>query len=342
MRSVLQSLEAALESVRRELHLHEILTAALKVQYSNDAKALQEYDHRAQRLIYANTIISCYGLIEQTVDSMITVAAEAQGQIYDSYGEIPEKTRNNHRELLLACLRDRDRARTRGAVNERAALEALGRQAEGSANLVSTCFTLSTANYRAPYVQSLFARLGVEFNPGSPDGAADALAQAGFASYESFIEDLVKQRNDIAHSYGDKGMVKPEILTAYVDIVEAWLISIDRSVNASIISLLAQRSKIEPIGGVVKTWTGRVGIQMTQGRIATNDRLLLVKEGWCTSHLVESLQSNETSLSLAEVDATPIDVSVGIRSVPNNAENSTAYVIDNRWIEFWPSEEKPA
>lgn len=342
MRSVLQSLEEALESIRGELHLHEILTSALREQYSDDTKALQEYDHRARRLIYANTIISCYGLIEQTIDLMITVVAEVQGQIYDRYGDIPEKTRSNHRELLLACLRDRDRARTRGVVSERAALEALGRQSEGPANLVSTCFTLSTANYRAPYVQSLFARLGVEVGPGSSEDAVDALAQAGFASYESFIEDLVKQRNDIAHSYGDKGMVEPALLTAYVDIVEAWLTSIEGSVNSAIISLLILQTKIAPIGKVVRTWTGRVGVEMTQGRLAKNDRLLLVKENWCTSHLVESLQSNNVDLPVAEVDVTPVNVSVGIRKVPGNSENSVAYMISNRWIEFWPAEEKTA
>ena len=338
MQAVQETLAQDVDRVRAELELYDVLSDALKARYAEDVLSLREYDRRARRSTYANTIVGCYGLIEQTIDSMLVSIAEAFLRFYDRHDEIPLAVRNQHRELLLQCLRDGERARTRNQISERAALEALGRAPEDPALLLSSVFTLSTANYRLPYTQTLFKRLGVDILTGLAIGAPTELFEkSGFANFESFIEDLVQRRNDLAHSYGDDNIVDPELLSTYVDIVSSYLSAVERVADLSLVRLLAE-NKLEPIGKVVATWTGRIGVRLTAGSVAVGDQLLLLKDDWCTSHAVTSLQSEGTNSAEFVFDGTSIDVSASVENVPSKAEHAVAYKFPPLWQDFWPSE----
>lgn len=340
MKAVLETLAANLERVRAELELYAVLADALESRFRADRKALQEFNRRARRVTYSNTIVGCYGLIEQTVDSVLVSVAEAYGRVYECYGDLPDGVRSNHRDLLLQCLRDGEKARTRHKIDERSAIDALGRYPDQPAGLLATVFTLSTANYRQPHVQMLFNRLGVDIAAGlSQNEPQDDLDKVGFASYESFLEDLVQRRNDLAHSYGDDNIVDPDLLNAYIEIVGDYLVSIIRVANRYILNLLT-KIKLEPIGTVVKTWTGRIGIAMNAGSLRVSDRILLTKEEWSTSHMVTSIQVDSQRFDSVEFSGETLNVSAQVDCVPQNSENSIAYVISNEWREFWPSADK--
>lgn len=340
MEGIINSLRVSIKRLEAELQLYEVLTEALASRFSSDPQALQEYASRARRATYSTTIVGCYGLIEQTIDSVLISVAVAYGRIYDQYGELPDTVRKNHRELILTCLRDGDKARTRRKVIESPAIQALGRKLEESAHLISDVFTLSTANYRLPYVELLFNRLGIDIGKGLGNNEpVNAMAKAGFANYESFIEELVQRRNDLAHSYGDDNLIGPGQLAAYVEIVSSYLLSISRVSNHALLKLLIDK-QLAPIGRVVRTWSGRVGIRLTKGSIKVGDRLLLMKDEWSTSHMVTDIYSEEKSLDEAVFIDKELDVSAQVAGVPTNAENALAYVISTEWKDLWPGELK--
>jgi hypothetical protein len=342
MQAIRTELATAVQRLRDELALYDVLAADLKDRYASNEAILRDYDRRARRMVYANTIVGSYGLLEQTVDSILIVVAESYERLCFSFGELPEQVRSNHWDLTLQCLRDGDRSRIRGVVSKESALSALGRDTKEPAVLLAEAFTLSSANYRLPYIQTLFNRLAVNIDDGLADGGPEAaLERTGFASYGSFLEQFVQRRNDLAHSYKDEGLLEPDLLSAYIDLTSACLNSVARVANLHIINLLATKH-LRSIGTVVRTWTGRLGITMDNGAIASGDQLLLLKDGWCTSHKVLSLQSDNASLAHVQVLDYPIDVAAAVRTVPNSAVNAVSYVIPAEWRDFWPPDEKYA
>lgn len=340
MRSLLEALEADLVRLRAEIQLHGVLVDALEASYSSDKERLREYTSRAKRLTYSSTVVGCYGVIEQTVDSALIGLAEAYVRIYPTFGDVPEKVRLNHRDLVLQCLRDGDRARTRQIVDGTAAIRSLLLEATDEPALTSTVFTLSTANYRMDYLKSLFARIGVDIGDGLSKSQPDEhLDKTGFANFESFLSDLVQRRNDLAHSYGDDGIIDIGVLRAYVEVVGSLLRAIILAANRVIIALLSNW-QLQSIGIVVKTWTGRIGIELKAGELAVGDRLLVVKENWCTSHEVASLYSNDAEYARVEFDGTTRNVAAAIENVPASSESAAVYVIDGTWSDFWPPDTK--
>lgn len=340
MRSVAHPLEAGIQGLRSDLELSDVLREALVKRYASDPKPLQEYVRRARRLTYSSTIISCYGLLEQTIDLLLVALAEAYNQIVPSVDDLPESVRNSHRELLVECLRDGDRSRTRGIVNESDVLSALGHSAGDKPGLVSQVFTRSTANYRLPYVLTLLRRLGLDIRDGLYRGRADAaLTNTGFANYESFFEDLVQRRNDLAHSYGDEGILDRELLSAYVEIVGTCMLDLIRLANLFMIKVIRDW-KLEPVGVVVKAWTGRIGVDLEVDSISVGDQLLLFKNDWCTSHTVEGLQSLGVSASTFTYEGRLVPVGVKIENVPAGAEGCEAFILPVGLRDYWPSVDK--
>jgi hypothetical protein len=323
--------------LREDLELADVLLAALGSQFVAKQQSLRQYVRRARRLVYASTIISCYGIVEQTVDAMLMATAETYNEFYPSFGEIPESVRVVHRELLLQTLRDGERSRTRSPIDETDALVALGLGEDDPPALVPTVFTLTTANYRLPYVKSLFSRIGIDAEKGLYHGRADeALVKSGFRDYESFMADLVQRRNDLAHSYGDEDIIDRDLLSAYVEIVESWMLDLVRLVNLFAIKAIRDW-KLEPIAFVTKEWTGRVGIDLEVGSISVRDRMLLFKDDWCTSHEVRGLRSREMQADAFSFAGEVVQVGAKIDAVPAGAKGCEVFVIPPDLAEYWPS-----
>lgn len=340
MDAISESLDIDILRLRSELELHAVLDRALQDRFSSDVKALTEFDRRARRMTYASVVVGCYGLIEQTMDQLLIAVAECLNEIYATSGDLPETVRVEHRRLILECLRNGDRVRTRVAVDELIAIAALAARDDEPSNLVPGVFTYATANYRYPYSNDLLARLSMRMDR-EPDAheAADALNKAGFASYESFLEDLVQRRNELAHSYAEDAIVNPDLLEAYVSIVAAYLRAVVRHVDRELLARVAVEREMK-IGSVVKVWTGRVGIEMSARSISVGDRLLLVKSGRRTLHRVASLQSEGEDAETFSVDGPePINVSAQVELVEQAAEGSEAFVVPEAWLRYWIDDE---
>ncbi len=340
MRSVEQSLMTGAEDLRSDLELADVLTEALVQRFSKDAHLLREYTRRARRLTYSSTIISCYGLIEQTVDLSLMSVIEAYNEFVPAFEDLPEVVRTQHRELILQLLRDGGRARTRRKVEEKDALRGLGLNGKDRPTLVPPVFTLSTANYRFPYVRLLFGRIGLEISSGLYRGRADdALARTGFANYESFLEDLVQRRNDLAHSPGDEEIVDRQLLEAYVDLTVSFLLDLIRLARLSAIKMIRDW-RLEPIALVAKGWSTIIGIDIEAGRIAVGERIILFKEDWCTSHDVLELQSGGKRSDRFESIGSVVEVGVKIAEVPGNVEGAEVFLMPRDLAEYWPDSQK--
>lgn len=336
MKYLLDALNEDLLRLRAEIALHRVLVDALEKTHQSDPGALREYTSRAKRLIYSNTIVGSYGVIEQTIDSTLANVAEAYNRIYPRYGDMPEAVRSNYRDLVLQCLRDGGRARIRSVINETVAINSLLLDKTDPPALTPSVFTLSTANYRLAYMTSLFNRIGVDLGDAvSSNLPSDQLALAGFANFDSFLADLVQRRNDLAHSYGDNNIIDTEILSAYVEVIASLLRTVIIRTNRNLVSLLAEW-RLAPIGTVVKSWTGRIGVNMTAGELETGDRILLSKLNRQTSHEVLSIQSESISYPRIAFEGTPRSVAAAISNVPSNIDHAEVYVIDSEWRDLWP------
>lgn len=340
MYALSDSLDAATLRLRSELELHAVLERALQERFGADVTALTEFDRRARRMTYASIIVGCYGLIEQTVDQLLIATAQSLNEIYPTSGDLPESVRVEHRRLILDCLRSGDRARTRVAVDELNAIDAFAAAEDGPPRLVPGVFTYATANYRYPYTNELLSRLSMRMD-GEPDAdeAREQLDKTGFATFESFLGELVQRRNEIAHSYAEDDIVSPDLLDAYVSIVEVYLRAVVRHVDRELLARIASERDLR-IGKVVKVWTGRVGIEMNMGSIAVDDRLLLMKSGRRSLHRVASLQSEEIDApAFRVVDGAPINVSARVVGIEEAAEGSDAFVIPEIWQRYWLDDE---
>lgn len=173
------------------------------------------------------------------------------------------------------------------------------------------------------------------------DAPKGALAKAGFADYESFLEDLVQRRNDLAHSYGDNDILSPDLLGTYVDIVDAYLRSLVRVATEAMVHRVVEQRLLQ-IGTVVKVWSGRLGVQLTGGYIEVGARLLITKDAWCTSHEVLSLQSEGVERDHFEWFDVDLNVSAAVREAANSAEGASAFIIGLEWRDYWPPETRPA
>jgi len=335
MKQITDLIASATNRVHSDLDLYDVLSAALEAQYADDRESLSELDQRARRSTYVNVIIACYGVIEQTIDEILISTAAVLSSIYPSRSALPERVQKDHRELLLRCLIDGDRARTRVPVEENSAFAALGASPEAEPGLIGAVFTLSTANYRWDYVAQLLSRLSINVLQRISNIPDEEAGRTGFNSFESFLIDLVQRRNDVAHSYGDKDTLAPGLLRSYVDTAGAYL----RSVNAAVTEELLDRVldvRLTSLGTVVKRWEGRVGVHMERGRLSVGDQLLLVKHGAATVHTVRSLQSQDQGADHFEVRNGAVDVSAGVDVAPTNCEGAASYVVDAEWADLLP------
>ncbi len=336
MKQITDLITATTRRIHSDLDLYDVLSAALEAQYADDQASLRELDQRARRSTYVTVVIACYGAIEQTVDEILISTAALLSSVYPSRSALPDKVQKDHRELLLRCLIDGDRARTRVPVDETAALAALGASPEAEPGLIGAVFTLSTANYRWDYVAQLLGRLSMNVLQRITNIATDEAGRTGFNSFESFLIDLVQRRNDVAHSYGDNDTLAPELLRSYVDTVNAYLRSVDAAVTEELLARVIDM-RLTSLGTVVKRWEGRVGVHMERGELRVGDRLVLVKSGAVSVHTVRSLQSHDLGADHFEVGAEPLDVAAAVDLPPTNCEGAASYVVDEGWADLLPA-----
>lgn len=310
MRQLRDRARASVQNLREELGLYEVLKGALELKYRDDTSLLLDFTRRARRSTYATVVVACYGLIEQTVDEILLAAAESISQIYSSNEDLPEKVLGNHRDLILQCLRDGDRARIRGTLSESAALRVLGAAKTEPPELLGCVFTLSTANYRWTYVLELFSRLSLKVSE-RIDGEEPraALEKAEFLNIQSFLDALVQRRNDLAHSYGDENILDPDLLSTYVEIAEEILKGLISSVEEELFSRLAEM-RLEPVGEVAHVWEGRIGVALSSGQLSVGGVLAVQKSSGLTTLPINSLMCEGVGGSSFNAETGAINVAL--------------------------------
>ena len=339
MKSSMQALVSDLQNLSEEISLGPVLGAAID-NLDPDNKILKsQRSARSKRMAYVHGIISMYGLIEEHVDNLIMEVASTYEQIYATYSDLPENVRARHREYSLRVLLDGDRVPLRDPINEVVCLNVLAANYNNlPLQLNPAAFTYSTANYRHAHIFDLMLRLDLDITGAlTSQSVQSALADSGleFRDAEGLIIDLVSRRNDVAHSYQTVELLTVDVLSAYLDVISAYMKQLFSIASEHLLRILSQ-NKLTSIGKVVNSWRERaaVGVDMTAGQIMAPCKVLFVKGQRTFVRNALSLRSNEITIGgKLESDGDVIQLGIGLDSaLPSAVEGSEVFILPDRWI----------
>lgn len=339
MREVASAFQAHCANLRTELDLGPVLRSALSAAHAGDKHKLSTLMARSKRQSYVSGIISLYGLLEESVDRVMVEVADAYAGIFDSYSALPERTQAIYKELCLRSLLDKDRVRLREPIDEGAALHSLAStESNIPPRLVSPVFTYATSNYRFLYIVELLLRVDVDLKAGLNSSHIEKImSDTGlhFRSVETFLEDLVSRRNEVAHSYthNESDMLDLDLLRAYLDVVEAFIEEIHRVACERVLRSLLS-TKLASIGKVAHVWTSAIGVDMVAGEIQAPCKVILVRESTMRVIDVDSLQSGGSPLQ-GRIQATSDTIELGVAYLGDKVvagyKGADTYVLPERW-----------
>ncbi|MFC0645739.1 hypothetical protein [Cellulomonas phragmiteti] len=287
-------------------------------------------------------MVQSYGLLEQSVDSILIRTAELYGDICASYDDLPTRVRNEFRTLALQSILEGERARLRSPIDESVVLLSLAPSTSPELRrLVAPVFTRSQANYRHPLVREMFLRLDVTVKEPANSGVSDELNLLGKASIASVILDLVERRNELAHAYAiPDDILSSDQIIAVVNVVEAYLCDVEEASNSR---LLAESERVDAalrVGPVARMWSHAVGIDASDGVLAVGDHLLFRRTGG--SYLTRQVASLMLDHAAVEhVDATSsvtaLEVGVGFAGpAPRRLEGAIAFLLPEKLHDLLP------
>ena len=337
MKSSLQALDSDLQNLRDEINLGPVLGSAINSTYMENKILRAQLFGRSRRMTYVHGIVSIYGLIEEHIDSLMMEIASAYAKLYPSYGDLPECVRLSHRECSLRVLLDGDKAKLRESISEAVNLNILTANYNNAPlQLNPAAFTYANANYRPTYVAQLMRRLDINI-----DSLVDslpvkqALSDSGleFRNAEVLLDDLVRRRNKITHSYQASELLEVAILVAYLDVVSAYLKELFAVASTHLLGVLAAQ-RLKSIGSLVKRWTECVGVEMTAGRIQSPCNLMFIKESRVFVRTISSLQSGGIPIAgVLENPGEMIELGLAIdEPLPNSIEGAKVFVLPDNWL----------
>ncbi|MFF7352937.1 MAE_28990/MAE_18760 family HEPN-like nuclease [Streptomyces filipinensis] len=339
MRETAAAFQAHCANLRAELDLGPVLRAALAAAHAQDRHKLTTLMARSKRQSYVSGIVSLYGLLEESVDRVIVEVADAYAGIFPSYSDLPERTQALYKELCLRSLLDKDRVRLREPLNEGAALHSLASSASNlQPQLISPVFTYATSNYRFPYIVELLLRVDVDVKVGLNSSRIEKMmsdAGLNFRGLETFLEDLVTRRNEVAHSYAhnEADMLDLDLLRAYLDVVQAFIEDLHRVACERVLRGLL-RARLTSIGKVAHVWSNAIGVDMTAGEIQAPCKVVLLRESTMRVIDVQSLQSDGSPLQ-GRIQAASDSIALGIAhagdKVAAGYKGAETYVLPERW-----------
>ena len=288
-------------------------------------------------MAYVHGIVSIYGLLEERVDNLIIEIASEYQQIYSSYNDLPDNVRNSHREYSLRVLLEGSRVRVRDPINENVNLSILAANYNNlPLQLNSAAFTYTTANYRHSHIAELMRRLDIDIKElPSMQSVSDALINSGleFRDAAALILDLVDRRNEVVHSYQTNELLEITVLTAYLDVIQAYLMELYLIASNHLLQILSE-NKLSSIGVAAKRWSHSVGVEMKSGRIQAPCSIILIKDRRVIVRLAHSLQSDGIPIpGKMETSGELIELGIGIDSpVPESVIGAKVFVLPDRWI----------
>jgi hypothetical protein len=339
VKSSMQALVSDLQNLSEEISLGPVLGAAIDKLDPDNQILKSQRSARSRRMAYVHAIISMYGLMEEHVDNLIMEVASTYQQIYTKYSDLPESVRGRHREYSLRVLLDGDRVPLRDPINEVVCLNVLAANYNNlPLQLNPAAFTYSTANYRHAHISELMLRLDIDIAGAlTSQPFRSALVDSGleFRDAEGLIIDLVSRRNEIAHSYQTVELLEVNVLSAYLDVIAAYMKQLFSIASDHLLRVLSQNRLIS-IGKAVKSWGERaaVGVDMIAGQILAPCRVLFIKEQRTFVRSAQSLQSNGINIEgKLESDGNVIQLGIGLDSqLPSAVEGAEVFVLPDRWI----------
>lgn len=337
MRELVQAVAADVDGLRQELALGPVLEQSIAQTSASNALIRQQQVARSKRMSYVHGIVSIYGLLEQHIGALLMETASAYESICTEYSKLPQRVLSAHREFTLRAILDSERVRLSDPINEGSALAVLASSLNDQpVRLNRSVFTYSTANYRHAHVSDLFRRLDVEVQECKvmPEVMASIRDQGlDFRDAEALLLDLVQRRNEIAHSYRVSDLLDASVMTAYLNVVEKYLLALLHSASQRLLFELS-RHHLTRVGIVVDTWTKAYGIDMTSGNIQSPCYILLLKEGRLGALYVSTLQSQGNEISgRIEYGSETIQLGVGFSSeVSGSWKNSEVFVLPEKWL----------
>lgn len=284
MRTLRQGIRSDCSSLRSEI--------GLAAQTGQIVKADSNRMSQIRRLTYVSSVISLYGLLEQTIDEILLQTAHRYNAVHASYDELPTRVREEFRRLGLQTLMDGSRSRLRDIVDENEVLATLNARTERtSRRLVPSVFTRKQSNYRHPFVCEVLGRLDIHIVDERRLLDPTLLEPIGIASIDSFLSDLVERRNALAHSYSfTDEILGTDQLLGYLNVVEGYLLGVESCANTRLLNELVGSGKVVAAGVVVKTWESNIGVDLTAGVFRVADQVMFRKNnGTFVSSSITSL-----------------------------------------------------
>jgi hypothetical protein len=213
--------------------------------------------------------------------------------------------------------------------------------ADSALRLNSSVFTYATANYRHDYIHRMLSRVDILMDDRRKASLGRSLIEASgleFGSAEALLRDLVQRRNEVAHSYSVQELLDADVLSAYLGVVEAYLVDLIEEASCQLLRKLAEQSLVR-LGTVAHSWSHSVGVDMSAGRLSAPCTVLFLKPTLTALVDVASLQVNGVTQSIAATDGSLIEVGMGIDGgVPSHAVGAEVYLLREGFedLDVWP------
>ncbi len=212
---------------------------------------------------YRGAIVESYGALEAL---FVGLASSFAGVLHllTPYDRLPARVRENNLDLTLRVLGQRRRRRWLNKVDAASMIENLGKclQRPESYRLNELVFEEHTTNFRDGAARSFLARLQIQFpGPGFDEEMEELVSGSPLGGIvrgvAAAIDLLADRRNEIAHGSDDSGILSREILSALVDVVEAYG-SLAHQTVLDTLAYLA-RDDLVPFGTTAKIFKAPTG-----------------------------------------------------------------------------------
>jgi hypothetical protein len=338
MRAECERLIASIEHLRGQVRLGTALRAVEVVnvmgparEESVDLLALaqslrSDYPGRAiqSTFVYNTAIVALYGLVERFVEDLLSQVVQMVATATPSTAALPETMRANHLGLTLDVLTATAAGRYRGSAQTVQLVRTLDlhlRSVTGT-HVNSEVYAHHTANFRTDVIRQACERVG--FSPNSAickDANYIRAVQRHFPDEDNVlfvVDDLAERRNEVAHGATPQQLLNADLLLAYLDVVEAYLLALSRTAVAWVTRAAITHQGIALGRPDAVYQRGAIaGFSCLQTRVRVGDVIAVLTSDRAVCGQLESLEVDQRSRKTAAAGE-----SVGIKltcQVPSRA-----------------------
>jgi hypothetical protein len=287
----------------------------LKEQQPNKA-AWQIYDHCA-------AFTRLYALYEEFVVDLTSEFLKLLPSIYDSYHDLPEAVKVQHRlgagQILLKLGKDgpyKDH-------DEKNIIQIFSQGFSGQRgySLLEDAFFVDQQNYRSEIVAKIFSYLGVEECWGWVKNHPAVIEHMERErdeqdTPEKVLSDFIKNRNEAAHGSVDNIVALSDVLSI-ADFILAISKALAELAAKQVIKRQIELGQVERLGAVVHNFKGAiVGAKMNAVTIAAGDSVVIFAKQACYTAKIESIRSKSTpfdTIQLTEGQEIGLELSLRVK-----------------------------